>query len=83
MSMWLMAAAALLLGLVPCGIACLRGDIGARLVALELVGVVSVLVVLLVAVESPVTTNVDVAIVLAFVAFVGGLVFARFLERWL
>ncbi len=82
MTMWQMAAAALLLGLVPCGLACLKGEIGARLVALELVGVVAVLIVLLLAVDSAVNLP-DVALVLGFVGVVGGLVFARFLERWL
>ncbi len=74
---------ALVLGLLPSGLACSQGGHPARLVALELVSVVAVLIVLLLAMESAVTKLVEVAIVLAFVAVVGGLVFTRFLQRWL
>ncbi len=83
MNMWQWGAAALFVGLVPCGIACFKGSIGARLVALELAGLVAVLVALVLAADSTVSSVLDVAIVLSFVGFVGGLVFTRFLGRWL
>jgi hypothetical protein len=50
MNEWSVAALALLAGLVPCGVVCLRGGPVDRLVLLS---------------------------------FAGGLVFARFLERWI
>lgn len=83
MNMWQIGTAALLVGLVPCGIACLRGSLGARLVSLELAGLVAVLTALLISADSSVSSVLDVAILLAFVGFVGGLVFTRFLGRWL
>ena len=49
MNAWLIAATALTLGLVPCGFVCLRGRTMDRLVALELAGLLSALVVVLLA----------------------------------
>lgn len=77
------AVFALVVALVPCTAACLRGDIAARLVAMELAGVVVALATMLLSVVVGLPSLVDVAIVLAAVSFVGGLVFVRFLERWL
>ena len=79
----MVATLALLAGLVPCGVACLRGDVVDRLVALEMAGTVVTLVLLLLAQVFGRVVYVDLALALALLSFAGGLVFARFLERFL
>ncbi len=79
----MVATLALLAGLVPCGIACLRGDVLDRLVSLEMAGVVVTLVLLLLAQVFGRVIYLDLALALALLSFAGGLVFARFLERFL
>jgi multicomponent Na+:H+ antiporter subunit F len=81
MNEWLVAALALLAGLVPCGLVVLRGDAADRLVALELAGTVDTLILLLLAQAYGRPVYVDVALTLALLSFAGGLVFARFMER--
>jgi hypothetical protein len=49
MNEWLVAALALLVGLLPCGLVWLRGDPVSRLVGLEMAGTVDTLVLLLLA----------------------------------
>ncbi len=83
MNAWLVAATVLAFCLVPAGIAVLRGDAVERLVGLELTGllVTFVLVTLAEGAGSPQFLN--VALALSLLTFGGGLVFVRFLERWL
>jgi multicomponent Na+:H+ antiporter subunit F len=83
MNVWLIAATVLLLGLIPCGVVCLTAPVMDRLVALQLAGVVSTLVLLLLAEGFQRPSYVDLALTLAVLSFTGGLTFARFLERWL
>jgi multicomponent Na+:H+ antiporter subunit F len=80
---WLVAALALLVGLVPCGVVCLRGDPVNRLVGLEMAGAVDTLVLLLLAQAYQRSIYFDLALALALLSFAGGMVFARFLERWI
>jgi multicomponent Na+:H+ antiporter subunit F len=79
---WTVAAFALLLGLVPCGVVCLRGQPTERLVGLEMAANLDALALLLLAVAYHRTIYLDLALALALLSFAGGLVFARFLERW-
>jgi|GEM_PF-273766 len=83
MNEWLVAALALLVGLVPCGVVCLRGDPVNRLVGLEMAGTVDTLVLLLLAQAYDRAIYFDLALALALLSFAGGMVFARFLERWI
>jgi multicomponent Na+:H+ antiporter subunit F len=83
MNVWLIAATVLLLGLIPCGVVCLTAPVMDRLVALQLAGVVSTLVLLLLAEGFQRPSYIDLALTLAVLSFTGGLTFARFLERWL
>ncbi len=83
MNAWLLAALALLIGLVPCGIVCLRTTPMERLVGLEMAGTVDTLIFLVLAQAYHQAIFFDLALVLALLSFAGGLVFARFLERWL
>jgi multicomponent Na+:H+ antiporter subunit F len=83
MNAWIWAAAGLLVALVPCGISVFRGQPTDRLVGLEMAGIVEsiLLIVLAEAFRRPDFT--DLAVAAALLTFGGGLVFARFLERWL
>ena len=82
MNEWSVAALALLAGLVPCGVVCLGGSPVDRLVGLELAGTVDTLVLLVLAQAYDRAIYFDLALALALLSFAGGLVFARFLERW-
>ncbi len=83
MNAWLLAATVLLFALVPCGIvAFTRGPMD-RLVGLEMAGLVETLLLILLAQGFHRIPFYDLALALALLAFGGGLVFVRFLERWL
>ncbi len=83
MNAWLIAAAALLFALVPCGIACFRGTAMERVLGLEMAGIVDCLILLLLAQGFNNPNFYDLAVALALLDFGGGLVFVRFLERWM
>ena len=82
MSVWVGAATALLLGLVPLGFVIIRRPLLEALVALELAGVLNTLVLLVLAEAFDRPAFMDLALVLALLALAGGLVFARMVERW-
>lgn len=81
MNAYLVAATVLLLGLVPCGIVCVRARPLDGFVALELAGVVTTLALLLLAEGLKRSVYFNVSLVLAVMTFAGGLVFVRFLSR--
>jgi multicomponent Na+:H+ antiporter subunit F len=54
-----------------------------RLVGLEMAGIVDTLILLVLAEAYQQAIFFDLAVVLALLTFAGGLVFTRFLERWL
>ncbi len=81
MNVWLIAATALLWGLVPCGIVCIRGGPMDRLVALEAAGVLATLILMLLAEGFHRLPFYDVALTMALLSFGGSLVFTRFLAR--
>jgi multicomponent Na+:H+ antiporter subunit F len=83
MTEWHLAAVALLACLPPCGWLCLRGDAINRLVGLELAGTIDTLVLVVLAEAFQRQLYFDLALALALLTFASGLVFARFLERWL
>lgn len=64
-----------------CLLVCSRGVPLARLVGLEVLGIVCTALALLFADLQGRSTYVDVALVLALLSFLGSLVFARFLGR--
>lgn len=78
----MVGAAGLMLALVPTGIVCMRGDVCDRLVGLEMAGVLTSLLLVLLAEALGRSIFLDLALASALLAFGGGLVFARFLERW-
>lgn len=84
MTRWQLAAGVLTLGLVPCGMVVFsrRGPAN-RLVGLEMAAMVETLVILAWAEALNNPNFDDLAVALALLAFGAGLVFTRFLERWL
>jgi multicomponent Na+:H+ antiporter subunit F len=78
-----LAAAGLFVALVPSGLVVFRGDPLDRLVGLEMAGITLTLLFLTLAQAFGRAALQDVALALALMSFGGGLVFARFLERWL
>lgn len=83
MNAWLLAATVLLFALVPCGIVVFRGSAIQRLVGLEMAGVIEAILLLLIAEGIHNPNFYDLALTMALLTFGGGLVFVRFLERWL
>lgn len=83
MNAWLIAATALLLALVPCGIVTVCGRTAERLVALELAGLLTTFIVVLLAEGTGRPSLYDLALALALLSFPSTMVFAHFLERWL
>jgi multicomponent Na+:H+ antiporter subunit F len=81
---WILAAGGFALCLVPCAFVALRaGNVVDRLVALEMASACESLALLALAEGFERTIFFDLALSLALLSFGGGLVFARFLERWL
>jgi multisubunit Na+/H+ antiporter MnhF subunit len=80
-NVWLVAATVLLVALVLPFSVLVRGSRIEALVALELASIVVTLVLLLLAEGYHRSIYTTVPLVLAALSFVGGLVFARFMER--
>ena len=80
---WTIAAAALMVGLVPCAIACARARFAGALVAYELAATLAVMCVTALAEAFGRAPWFDLAIAMALLSLPGGLVFAVFLDRWL
>jgi multicomponent Na+:H+ antiporter subunit F len=83
MTAWHFASMGLMAALVPCGIVCLCGKVEDRLVGLEMTGVVVTLLLSTLAQATHRVPFYDLPLTLALLIFGAGLVFARFLERWL
>ncbi len=82
-NLWIWTAAALLVGFVACLIVMIREDLMAALVALEMAGILAILVLLVLSIGFRQTSFLDLALALAFLSFAAGLIFTRFLERLL
>jgi multisubunit Na+/H+ antiporter MnhF subunit len=83
MNAFTIAATALLAGFVPLGWVALRSRPIDGVVALELAGTVLVLVLLCLAEGFHRSFEYTLPIVAAVMSWIGGLVFVRFLGRWL
>ena len=82
MNAWLIAATAMLAGLVPLLVVCVRHSALDALVALELASTITTLVLMLLAQGYRRDPFFDLALVSSVLSFAGALTFARFLERW-
>jgi multisubunit Na+/H+ antiporter MnhF subunit len=78
---WEIAAAVLGFALIPCLGVCLLAGIGDALAALEIAGVLVTTILVLLAEGFHRQAFVDLAVVLAPMALIGSLVFARLMER--
>ena len=79
----LVAAAFLLLALLPSCVVIARGGVVDRLVALEFAGIVIALILVLMADAFGRPSFMDVALTLALLSFPGVMAFAQTFERWL
>jgi multicomponent Na+:H+ antiporter subunit F len=82
-NVFLLAALGMMLCLVPCAIVCFRGEATDRLVGLEMAGIIDVMVLVLLAEGFHRPPFYDLALAFGLLSFGAGLVFTRFLERWL
>ena len=81
MNLWLAASFALSVGFVPCLWVCVRSDLGSALAALSVAGVLTVVLLMTLTVAFARPPFIELAVVLAPMAVIGSLTFARFLER--
>jgi multisubunit Na+/H+ antiporter MnhF subunit len=80
---FVVAAIAMLVGIVPCGIVVWRGTAMEALVGYEAISSIVVMVLVLLAEGFSRFGELELPIVLAVLLFGSGLVFAHALERWL
>jgi multicomponent Na+:H+ antiporter subunit F len=83
MNLWLISAAILLVSMTACLWVCLTASLMERFAALQMAQLLTVLVLLLLAEGYRRAIYFDLALVMAVLSFASGLVYVRFLERWL
>lgn len=83
MNAWLISALGLIFSLVPAAIVAFRGSPMDRIVGLEFASIITSLALMLLAHGFQRIPFYDIALAAALLSFGGGLVFIRFLERWL
>lgn len=83
MNSWLWAAGGMLICLCMLMPVCFRGELGDRLVGLEMTGCVATLTMVLLIEGFSRSSFFDLPLTMALLAFGGGMVFARFVQRWL
>ena len=83
MNCWILTALGLLVCMIPCFLLCIRGDAMSRLIGLEAGSTMAVMVLLALTEAYHQSSFADLALTLALLTYGSGLVFARFLERWL
>jgi multicomponent Na+:H+ antiporter subunit F len=82
-NVFIVAAIALLIGVIPCGIVASRGTLMDAVVAYEALSAIVIMVLILLAEGFQRPGEFELPVVLAVLMLGSGLVFARFLERWL
>ena len=83
MSGFVIAAIAMLAAVIPCGITVVGGKVMDALIAYEAISAIGVMVLILLAEGFKRSGEFELGVLLAVLLFGSGLVFARFLERWL
>ncbi len=83
MNAFVIAAVAMLIGVVPCGIVVWRGTVMEAVVGYQAISSIVVMVLVLLAVGFGRLGEMELPIVLAVLLFGSGLVFVHALERWL
>jgi multisubunit Na+/H+ antiporter MnhF subunit len=82
-NLWLMAGVAVASSLPLCAFMCLRGTPERRLVAIEMTSMIVVTSMVLFTIGFGRIPFIDIPLTLAILSFGGGLVFVRFLRRYL
>jgi multicomponent Na+:H+ antiporter subunit F len=80
---FVIAAIAMLAGVIPCGIVACRGTLMDAVVAYQALSAIVVMVLALLAVGFRRPGEFEFPVIMAMLMFGSGLVFVRFLERWL
>jgi multicomponent Na+:H+ antiporter subunit F len=80
---FVIAAIAMLVAVIPCGIVVVRGQVMDAVVAYEAISSVVLMVLVLLAEAFRRSGEFELPVLLALLLFGSGLVFVRFLERWL
>ncbi len=83
MNVWLCSAGLLMLAWIPCAVVCMKSKLEDRLAGLEIAGVIETILLVLLAEAFHRPAFFDLALTAALLSFGGGMVFARFLERWI
>ncbi|HEX5285130.1 MAG TPA: monovalent cation/H+ antiporter complex subunit F [Bryocella sp.] len=83
MNLWLMAGVAVASSLVLCAFMCLRGTPERRLVGVEMTSMIVITTMVLFTVGTGRLIFIDLPLTLAILSFGGGLVFVRFLGKYL
>ena len=83
MNAFLIAAMALLAGVFACGLVCIRAPAMDAVVALQLAGSVMVTVLICLAQGLHSSSSFNLPVICALMVWVNGLVFARFMGRFL
>ncbi len=83
MNLWTAAGSLVMVALVPCATMCLRGTPERRLVGLEMTGILLTVAMVLFTVGFGRIPFIDMPLALAIMSFGSGLLFARFLGRYL
>ena len=83
MNGFVIAAIAMLVAMVPCGIVVVRGELMAAVVAYEAISSIVIMVLVLLSQAFRRPGEFELPVLLAVLLFGSGVVFARFMERWL
>ncbi len=83
MNGFLIAALAMLVTVIPCGIVVVRGKLMDAVVGYQAISSIVVMVLVLLAEGFRRSGEFELPVHLALLLFASGLVFVRFLERWL
>lgn len=83
MNPFVIAAIAMIAGMLPCLVVIWRGSAMQALVGYEAVSTIAIMVLVLLAVGFNRSGEMELPVLLAVLLFGSGLVFARMLERWL
>ena len=83
MNSFVIAAIAMLVAVIPCGIVMVRGQLMDAVVAYEAISSVVLMVLILLAEGFRPSGEFELPVLLPLLLFGSGLVFVRFLERWL
>lgn len=83
MNVWLIATGILLAALLPCAVVAFRAAVLDRLIAVELAGTITTLLIVTLSQGLGRPSIFDLALALALLSVPGTLVYAYFLERWL